>query len=520
MAQPAYVSPRGGLPSFWRPHILRLNVCVAVVLLSSATMGFDGSMMNGLQSLDTWASYFGHPSGTWLGLMNAVLPLGVIVAAVPAGLLSDKIGRRFTIMVGIIILVGSAAMQAASHNVATFILARFFVGVGMDIACVPAPVLISEIAHPAYRGIATSLFQTTFFLGAIASSWCTFGTFNMTGSTWSWRIPSALQAFFPILQFVGLFFVPESPRWLIANGRGEEARSFLVKYFAGGNADDPIVEHEYGQICARITAEHNAASLSWSALWKTPADRTRLAITVFTPFISQWSGNGIITYYLSIVLDSIGIKDSFTKTLINGILQIFNYIAAIAGALLVDRVGRRPLWLFSALGMLVTFTIFTVCSAVFNKTENHQVAVAVVVFIFLYYFHYDVAVTPLTFAYPTEIHPFHTRQKGLAICNFCNGLALMFNSFVNPIALEAIGWRYYLVYIALLIVISIVIYLFYAETKGYSLEEIADVFEGPRLVAGRARRHLVARAAGLAASEKEVPIIVEMENVDKATKTV
>lgn len=122
-----------------------------------------------------------------------------------------------------------------------------------------------------------------------------------------------------------------------------------------------------------------------------------MAITAFTAFISQWAGNGIITYYLSLVLDSVGIKDSFTKTLINGILQIFNYIVAICGALLVDRVGRRRLWIFSAIGMLVTYSTFTACSAVFAENENHTVAMVVIVFIFLYYFCYDIAVTPLTF---------------------------------------------------------------------------------------------------------------------------
>ena len=95
----------------------------------------------------------------------------------------------------------------------------------------------------------------------------------------------------------------------------------------------------------------------------------------------------------------------------------------------------------------------------------------------------DFAIT----AYPSEILPFHTRQKGLSVCNFCNGLALMFNSFVNPIAMEAIGWKYYLVYVSLLFVYSIIIYLFFAETRGHTLEDIADIFEGPA-IASLARR--------------------------------
>ena len=169
-------------------------------------------------------------------------------------------------MVGTVIFMAAAAMQAASHNVATFIVSRFFVGVGIDFACVPAPVLISEIAYPTHRGKLTSLFQTTFFLGSIASSWATFGTFHMTNSTWSWRIPSALQAFFPVLQFVGLWFVPESPRWLIAKGKHEEARRFILRYYAGGDENNPIVEREFQEISARISAEEAADGMGWSSV--------------------------------------------------------------------------------------------------------------------------------------------------------------------------------------------------------------------------------------------------------------
>jgi MFS family permease len=195
-----------------------------------------------------------------------LLIVSQILAAFPAGWLSDAIGRRYTIMIGLVILLGAAAMQAASHNVATFILSRFFVGVGMDIACVPAPVLITELAYPAHRGTVTSLFQTCFFVGAIASSWSTFGTFHMTNSTWSWRIPSALQAFFPCLQLIGLYFVPESPRWLIAKGRDEEARQFFTKYYAGGNTDHPIIECEYREIATRIQSELESSEQGWSAV--------------------------------------------------------------------------------------------------------------------------------------------------------------------------------------------------------------------------------------------------------------
>jgi MFS family permease len=114
--------------------------------------------------------------------------------------------------------------------------------------------------------------------------------------------------------------------------------------------------------------------------------------------MSQWAGNGLITYYLSLILNSIGITKSFDKTLINGILQIFNFASAIFGALLVDRMGRRPLWLWSIAGMLASYIAWTTCSAVYATDGSKASAVSVLVLIFFYQFHYAIAITPFSFS--------------------------------------------------------------------------------------------------------------------------
>ncbi|KAM0424274.1 hypothetical protein ACHAPT_010419 [Fusarium lateritium] len=484
----ASVLPRHDGPWFRQRNLLQLNLLLLFVLLTPTSLGFDASMMNALMSLETWNDYFGTPRGAKLGFMNAVMPLGTIIGALPAGWTSDRIGRKRAIILGLCVLIMAAILQGCSRNITAFIMACFFVGIGIEFTAAPSPVLISELAYPTHRGKMTSLFQCFFYLGAIASSWVTFGTSSMNGSAWSWRIPSLLQAFFPVIQLVGLCFVPESPRWLISKGRLSEARASFTKYHAAGDDSHPLVDYEMSEITSHIETERAIAGMGWFSLVRTKADRKRLAICVFSAFISNWSGNGIITYYLSLVLDSVGITDSFTKTLINGILQVFNFFAATCAALLVDRVGRRPLWIVSCAGMLVTYIILTVLSAEFVESSHSGVGIGVIVTLFLYFFHYDIAVTPLTFAYPTEIFPFHARQKGMAVVMFFNGACGMTNTFVNPIALGNMGWKYYIVYIALLVIMLTFVVLFFAETKGHSLEEIADIFEGPFLVIGRKRR--------------------------------
>jgi MFS family permease len=160
-------------------------------------------------------------------------------------------------------------------------------------------------------------------------------------------------------------------------------------------------------------------------------------------------------------------------------LQIFNFIAAGSAALLVDRLGRRTLFLWSAAGMLISFVIWTACSAVFDSTQANALGSTVIAFVFIFYFHYDIAYTPLLLGYPTEIFPYSIRSKGLTVELLSVYGSLIVLAFVNPIALDNIGWHYYIFFCCFDVVVLIVTWFAFPETKGYSLEEIAEVFDGP-----------------------------------------
>jgi MFS family permease len=143
------------------------------------------------------------------------------------------------------------------------------------------------------------------------------------------------------------------------------------------------------------------------------------------------------------VLKAIGITDPFVQLLINGILQSWNLSWAVTGALLAERVGRRILFISSCVCMLLFFTLQTVCSARYAITQGDSAARSVIAFIFLFYASYDIAFTPLVYSYTLEILPYSLRAKGFTIFNLVISLALIFNQYVNPIALRAIGWKYY-----------------------------------------------------------------------------
>ncbi|KAH6678789.1 general substrate transporter [Plectosphaerella plurivora] len=436
--------------------------------MSSAVAGFDGSLMNGLQALTSWKEDFGHPTGHTLGFVNAAQSFGSIIALPLCGTLSDKIGRKKTLLLGGIIIVLASVIQAAAVNYPMFVASRVIVGVGAITIIQPSPLLISELCYPTHRGIYTALFWTFYYFGAIIAAWSTYGLQkNMSNSAWAWRGPSVLQGGLPIMQLLFWWKLPESPRWLIANDRSEEARAILAKFHTGDDLDHPLVMFEMTEITRAMEIDDAAKNVKWSALFATPGNRRRFLITCLLGFFSQWVGNSVVSFYLTLVLDSVGIKNPDTQALINGLLQLFNFIAAMIAA------GLN----WSGIGMLFSFIAWTICSARFSIQPSDGLGIAVIVFIFVFFFHYDIAYTPLVFAYPTEILQYSIRSKGLSVELGIVYGSLVILSFVNPIALGALGWRWYILFCCITAVSVVANWFLLPETKGRSLEEISELFD-------------------------------------------
>ncbi|KPM44216.1 hypothetical protein AK830_g2354 [Neonectria ditissima] len=473
------VLPLNPKPWYCTWHLVKLNFLLLVPLVSAASVGYDGSMMNGLQTLPQWRSFFDNPEGAVLGLMNAVYPLGKVVSLPLVSFVSDRFGRKIPLILGLIACVAFAIMQAMAQNFATFVTARALLGFSTSFISQPSPIIIAELAYPPHRGKITALYNTFFYFGSIFAAWCTYGTLKIE-TTWSWRIPSLLQGAIPALQLLGVFFVPESPRYLVSRGKLDEARKVFADQHAGGSLQSPLVDFEMNEIQETLAVESQVLSaVSWVDLVRTPANRRRTMIAIIVGWFSQWNGVGIASYYLTLVLNTIGITKVKDQTLINGLLQIFNWlVATFLGALMVDRLGRRTLFLASTGGMLGSYIIWTALTANFVQTGSETIGRTVVAFIFIYYFFYDIAWTPLLRAYPVEIFPYTLRSRGLTVTYISAFSGLIVGNQVNPIAMKSIGWKYYTVFCCLLALLLALIWFLFPETKGHTLEEIAEVFEG------------------------------------------
>jgi MFS family permease len=270
------------------------------------TNGFDGSMMNNLQTLPVWKSYFKNPGGSTLGLFNAIQVSGLrnhlgqnthtqsigSLAGLPfAPYLNDFLGRRWTIFIGASIMIVGVAMQTAAQNIGMFIGCRFLIGFGLSFAILAAPTLLTELAFPTHRAPLTSFFNASWYVGSIVAAWSTYGTFHINNN-WAWRIPSLLQGIPSILQMLLIFTIPESPRWLMDKGKEEQARKVLVKYHAGGVEDDPLVEFELAEIRGALQLEKEInKTTSWKSMFTKKGNLKRMRIIIAIGFFSQWCVN-------------------------------------------------------------------------------------------------------------------------------------------------------------------------------------------------------------------------------------
>jgi hypothetical protein len=214
-----------------------------------------------------------------------------------------------------------------------------------------------------------------------------------------------LQGFAPVLQLCFVWFVPESPRFLVAKGKPEQAHSVLAKTHANGNLNDEVVLLEIQEIKETIALENEFEGNGWLVFFKTVGNRRRLLIILTLGLFSQWSGNGLASYYLNIVLEGVGITNDNTKLLINGGIQIMNMIVALGQCFVVDYVGRRTLFLISTSGMFVTFCIWTACAATYAHTGVQAAGNTVIAMIFIYYIFYNMAWSGLLVGYGAEILP-------------------------------------------------------------------------------------------------------------------
>ncbi len=208
--------------------------------------------MGAMNSNSRWHKDLNVPlTGGYLGIVTAIYTIGNLAGSFFAGPASDRYGRRIGMFGGSIIVLIGAVVMASSQTSGAYMAGRFFAGFGVAIVRSAAPAFVTEISPLQLRGPATLLYNSLWLIGAILASSIAYGTGPLNSSL-SWRLPLILQVVPSTIVVIFSLFLPESPRWLVANDRYDEARKILVKYHAAGDENSPLISLEMAEMRASI----------------------------------------------------------------------------------------------------------------------------------------------------------------------------------------------------------------------------------------------------------------------------
>lgn len=471
--------------------------------------GFDSGIITSTIGQPHFIEYLGHPSAAITGAIVSGFAGGAVVGAASVSWLGDSLGRKKTIFVGGLISTIGCALQAGAVSTGMLIAGRIISGIAIGILTAVVPMYCSEIAEASYRGALSGLLQWMLCWGFLFAQWIGYGC-NFVDSAFQWRFPLAFQLLPSLALVGGIWFLQESPRWLMEKGRYDEARESLRKLHGTGDNEE-YLDMEYQEIHDTIVAEKSVAVRSWTGLVSNPAWRRRLLLGMGIQAFGQLSGINVINYYGVAIYKILGFGTR-EALLINGLSGALSIVECTIALYFLERLGRVKLMVFSSTGMGCALVVNAVLSQYYvnadgtqNANTNALRAMVAMNFVFNPFFFTFTGV--ISWVYPAEIFPVEIRARGNSIStltNWCLGLVI---GQISPIALNAVGFRYFYAFFVFNICAAICYAVFYPETKGKTLEQM-DVLFGDQVVPlggnGKAVVH-----------EHEMAKGVEVQNVEK-----
>ncbi|KAG5938540.1 hypothetical protein E4U53_007988 [Claviceps sorghi] len=463
----------------WSRTSLQLYAILLVAALNATASGFDGSIFSSINAMDQYKAYFHHTElGSSTGIIFMIYTIGNVTGSLFTGPICDHFGRRVGMMTGSVLIMVGAAVQTAARDDSYLLGGRFVLGFGVSIGTSSAPTYALELAPPQWRARVVGYYNTFFYTGSILATGVAYAA-SKSSTQLAFRLPLALQLIPPLFIFTGAIFIPESPRWLTMKGQTDQAADILAKYHGGGRLDHPMVRLEVREFEQSIELQKTSNVWNYWALIGTHSARWRFAMMALMSVFAQLSGNSVLTYYLPSMYKLVGIETTEKRLLLTFMNSIVSCAGAVAGSATNDGIGRRTkLWAGSVVlaGLFGGVTAFS--SHFGDKTARVSAAFSGggVAFIFLFGCAYSFVYTPLTATYCAEVLDTATRAKGMGVHVVLSNCANLYNTYVTAVALDAIDWRYYLVFVGLNLFYGVVWFVFGVETRGRTLEEMDRVF--------------------------------------------
>lgn len=454
MAQSASSSDSGGNRRF-------VYVVASIAALGGLLFGYDTGIISG--ALLFIAKDF-QLNPFLEGFIVSSLLLGAVIGAGVSGALSDRLGRRTIILVAAIIFAIGAIGAGLAPNVGTLIFFRILLGLGVGSASALVPSYISESAPTDVRGSLSTLFQLAITIGILVA-YLVNAAFASSGS---WRWPVGLAMIPALVLFIGMYFLPETPRWLVSKGREAEARRVLRR-----TRSDEEVDRELNEIRhVEEEEEEQAGYRELLAPWVRPMLVVGIGLAVFQQFV----GINTVIYYAPTIIKSTGLQDVASVLATVGI-GVVNVLMTVVAILVIDRIGRKPLLLIGLVGMFISLGIIGSAFAVSGLSGI--ISWVTLIGLMLYIASFAVSFGPLLWVMLPEIFPLNARGSGTGISALSNWVANFivaqaFLPLVGLIGRSAVFW----ILAGICIIAALFVYFVVPETRGRSLEQIEADLRG------------------------------------------
>ncbi|CAL4924569.1 unnamed protein product [Urochloa decumbens] len=463
--------------------------CSIIGSIISILMGYDTGVMSGAmlfikEDLKT--------NDTQVQVLAGILNVCALVGSLTAGRVSDWIGRRLTISLAACIFFAGSALMGLAPNFGMLLAGRCVAGVGVGYALMIAPVYAAEISSAQIRGSVTSLPEICISFGILVGYVANYLLAKLP-LVYGWRAMLGLGALPSAVLAVGVLAMPESPRWLVMQGRVEQALAVLRQVCdTAAQADTRLAEIKVaarldgdatGDAMAATSAQGGVGKGVWREMFlhPTPPVRRILVAAFGVHFFQHLTGIEAVVLYSPRIFKAAGIatrSEILAATVSVGVTKTVFILTAI---LLVDRVGRRPLYLSSLAGIVASLACLGVGLTVVERSApHHSPAWAVVLSIltvFTFIASFSVGVGPITWAYSSEVYPLRLRAQGASVGVAINrvmnaGVSMTFVSLYKAVT---IGGAFFL-FAGLAAVAAAFFYFLCPETQGRPLEEIEEVF--------------------------------------------
>ncbi|KAH6975317.1 hypothetical protein BKA56DRAFT_87590 [Ilyonectria sp. MPI-CAGE-AT-0026] len=347
--------------------------------LGACLYGYDGVYFNGVSTLDVFVRHFGHRnkngeyeiSPATLSVMTSMINLGELIGSLVAAPLNDVFGRKGVFLIGTITIIVGVIMQlVTTSSVALMTAGRAVLGFGVGNFSATSPLYMGEIAPESLRSPLLMCWQLTLSVSQIIAAAINRGVVS-NNTTFAYRFPIGFQLVFPLIILLGIWWVPESPRWLIREDRSEDATHALRLLHREDKEYDPApVMRRIEDDLHRERASE--ATSGWMQLVTDPIERRKVVYSAGALVAQQINGIQWFYYFGTVFSKAIGLSDPFLMTLIVFIIQVFVVLAAV---MLANKLPRRPLLMITT--GIMTVSIFVVgCLGIPGGTPSQTVGKA------------------------------------------------------------------------------------------------------------------------------------------------